>query len=242
MNPTSSRKLRNLHPWLFALYPVLFLYTHNMGEVVFLDIVPSLGIVFFIATLLWGAGRIVFRDSGKSAIAVSVIMILFFSYHYIYTMLHNIGLRGYSIGQWKIGVHTYLLLLCFIIFVIVFWRIKRTRQTLSQLSNIFNVIAFTLMIIVAVQFFRCSNSFTLTVQPPALQGDMVLAWTPPSDLDPLPDIYFIILDGYSRHDVLKSEFDYDNSSFLDYLQRIGFYGVEKSRSIIWFLHYRSRQF
>ena len=145
-------------------------------------------------------------------------------------MLHNIGLRGYSIGQWKIGVHTYLLLLWFIIFVIVFWRIKRTRQTLSPLSNIFNVIAFTLMIIVAVQFIRCSNSFTLTVQPPALQGEMVLAWTPPNDLDPLPDIYFIILDGYSRHDVLKSEFDYDNSSFLDYLQRIGFYVVEKSRS------------
>jgi len=230
MNPTSSRKLRNLHPWLFALYPVLFLYTHNMEEVVFLDIVPSLIVVLLVTTLFWGIGRIVFRDSGKAAVTVSVMMILFFSYHYIYTVLRNIGLRGYTIGQWEIGVHTYLLPLWFIVPAILFWCIKRTRRSLAQVSSIFNVITFTLIAIVVVQFFRFSSSFALTVPPPVPQGEATLAWTPPNDLEPLPDIYFIILDGYARQDVLKTHFDYDNSTFLDFLKDMGFYVVEKSRS------------
>ena len=29
-----------------------------------------------------------------------------------------------------------------------------------------------------------------------------------------PDIYYIILDGYARSDVMKSLFDFDNSGFL----------------------------
>ena len=213
MDPTSSRKLRNLHPWLFSLYPVLFLYTHNMGEVIFLDIVPSLIVVLLATTLFWGIGRIVFRDSGKAAIAVSVTVILFYSYHYIYTVLRDIGLRGYTIGQLEIGVHTYLLPLWFIVSAILFWRIKRAQRCLVQVSRIFNVITIALMAIVLVQIIRYSHSFTLAAPPPAPQGEPTLAWTPPSDLGPLPDIYFIILDGYARQDVLQTHFDYDNSTF-----------------------------
>ena len=33
-----------------------------------------------------------------------------------------------------------------------------------------------------------------------------------------PDIYYIILDGYARHDVMKSHFDFDNSAFLEHLE------------------------
>ena len=39
----------------------------------------------------------------------------------------------------------------------------------------------------------------------------------------LPDIYYIVLDGYARTDVMKSLFDFDNSSFLAHLEDRGFY-------------------
>jgi hypothetical protein len=45
-----------------------------------------------------------------------------------------------------------------------------------------------------------------------------------------PDIYYVILDGYARSDVLRSIYHYDNSGFLDSLRRMGFYVAEKSRS------------
>ena len=37
-----------------------------------------------------------------------------------------------------------------------------------------------------------------------------------------PDIYYIILDGYGRSDILKNEYKYDNSDFLNGLRDLGF--------------------
>src|SRR5262249_45688605 len=43
-----------------------------------------------------------------------------------------------------------------------------------------------------------------------------------------PDIYYIILDGYARGDVMKELFAYDNSGFLDRLRAKGFYVASHS--------------
>ena len=48
--------------------------------------------------------------------------------------------------------------------------------------------------------------------------------------NPLPDIYYIILDMYVRSDYLKEVYDLDNSEFLSYLTQKGFYVAEKSRA------------
>ena len=47
---------------------------------------------------------------------------------------------------------------------------------------------------------------------------------------PLPDIYYIILDGYARSDVLLELFDFDNGPFLDRLEHKGFYVARESTS------------
>ena len=43
-----------------------------------------------------------------------------------------------------------------------------------------------------------------------------------------PDIYFIVLDGYARADVLRKYYDFDNAPFLDALRRRGFRISDKS--------------
>ena len=45
-----------------------------------------------------------------------------------------------------------------------------------------------------------------------------------------PDIYYIILDGYGRADVLQTLFDFDNSGFLNALEQRGFIVASDSRS------------
>jgi len=47
---------------------------------------------------------------------------------------------------------------------------------------------------------------------------------------PVPDIYYIILDGYARNDVLKAIYDYDNQAFLDRLTQKGFFVATSSRT------------
>jgi hypothetical protein len=46
----------------------------------------------------------------------------------------------------------------------------------------------------------------------------------------LPDIYYIILDAYTRDDVLLEIYEYDNSSFLQSLEELGFKIARDSRS------------
>lgn len=43
-----------------------------------------------------------------------------------------------------------------------------------------------------------------------------------------PDIYYIILDGYGRKDVLQESYGFDNTEFLDGLRQRGFYVADKS--------------
>ncbi len=43
-----------------------------------------------------------------------------------------------------------------------------------------------------------------------------------------PDIYYIILDGYGRSDVLQRYYDFDNAEFLEGLRHRGFYVADKS--------------
>ncbi len=46
----------------------------------------------------------------------------------------------------------------------------------------------------------------------------------------LPDVYFIILDSYTRQDVLEELYNYDNQRFLNTLKNLGFYIAECSMS------------
>jgi hypothetical protein len=47
---------------------------------------------------------------------------------------------------------------------------------------------------------------------------------------PSPDIYYIILDGYARSDYMHQAIGLDNSEFIAFLERQGFYVAANSRS------------
>jgi hypothetical protein len=52
----------------------------------------------------------------------------------------------------------------------------------------------------------------------------------PIDCSASPDIYYIILDGYARSDVLQERYGIDNQPFLDYLHGKGFFVADESYS------------
>ena len=53
---------------------------------------------------------------------------------------------------------------------------------------------------------------------------------PDASVGHLPNIYFFILDMYSRGDNLREYYGYDNSQFLEFLERSGFYIARRSYS------------
>lgn len=99
----------------------------------------------------------------------------------------------------------------------LFWRfVLRPASGWPRLTYGLNVVG---IVFVAVGLFGLVRSGALTTAA----GELVEARTPigqaPAEAQ---DIYFILLDGYPRHDVIERVFGWDNSAFLDQLRGQGF--------------------
>jgi len=216
-----------IHPILFAIFPILFLYSHNIGQlsiVSFFEILIPIAIILGFTTiavvLLW---LILKKDSKKAGIIVSIFLALFFSYGRVYDPI-----KGFKIGNFIIGGHRYLLAVWLILFILGSYFIIKTKKDLHNFSNILNVIAVILVL------FSLANIGIYKFKARDIQeGSSVISQneevSTPENQTTLPDIYYIIFDGYAGKSSLEEFYNYDNHEFIDYLTDKGFYVASKSR-------------
>jgi hypothetical protein len=203
-----------LHPFLLALFPIFSLLATNIAELPVLDAIRSVFISFIGAILLFLFFYALLKDKYNSAWISSVILVLFFSYGHVYHFLETIQIAGFHPGR-----HRFLAPLYLLICGVAVWGIVKSKGNNPLLTRTLNVIAASVILlpllqISAVYIQERTAENALPSQTPSLQvaeGQM------------LPDIYYIILDGYSRDDVLQEYFDLDNSTFLEGLSDLGFY-------------------
>jgi len=106
------------------------------------------------------------------------------------------------------------------------WIIRKLRDP-KPLSSTLNIVA---AIALAIPLF---NITSYQVKTANLQGNQPAldSYEPVGDSGQLPpDVYYIILDGYSRDDYLLQGFNFDNAPFLEALQQRGFFIGECSLS------------
>jgi hypothetical protein len=68
-----SKKPIVIHPYLFVIFPIIFLYSHNIHEVEFYEILVPSAIALIFTSLLVISLLIIFRDTQK----VGIIVVLF---------------------------------------------------------------------------------------------------------------------------------------------------------------------
>jgi len=217
------RKAFIIHPFLFAVFPIIFLLTYNIGEASFLEILIPSAIVLGFAILLLVFGWLVLkRNIRKSAVLVSLFLILFFSYGRIFDIV-----QGFQIGSFVIGRHRYLWILWGIIFIVCAYFIIRTKKDLRNFTNILNVVAIVLIVysLVNIGIYKVK---TRNIWQGGSWEEKSISSEEKEDIssseeESLPDIYYIILDGYARSDVLEEIFDYDNSEFNEFLEERDFF-------------------
>jgi hypothetical protein len=203
-----------VHPLFLAMFPILAVYAHNMHELsiseVVLPLVFAAGMTFIIFLFSW----LILKNSVKAGIIVTIFVALFFSYG------HFVDLLG-------VGDDGFVLFCIWIPLLIVgIYLTLKTRRDLANLTSILNVIAIVLVLIPAINILSYEirrPSVSLDKITPAMTGNVTQS-------DGLPDIYYIILDGYSRADTLKDSYDFDNSEFVNYLSSKGFHVTSQSRS------------
>jgi hypothetical protein len=144
--------------------------------------------------------------------------VLFFSYGQLYEYLRQSSALGFSAGR-----HRYLVAVYGFALVVGAWLIVRSRGRLGSATPWLNALALALLVAPLIQIggheIRQARS---SGRSPATGASL--------SSEPLRDIYYIILDGYTRGDALLEDFRYDNSGFLTDLERLGFYIAECARS------------
>jgi len=221
-----ERRVWPLHPLLFAAFPILTLFNANLGEIAPVEVLRPLLIMLAAAILLWGLFTMLLRNADRAALLCSFILLLFFLYGHVRVMLLQSSWQALAdCGQ----DHAFLLRPWFGVLLLGAVLILRIRRNLRALSGLLNVVGATLVIL---PLFGIGKVLLLPrIIPPAPPPE-VIAVTTKAKVQPedLPNIYYVILDGYARQDTLQRIFKYDNTPFLTDLEERGFFVARHSRT------------
>ena len=108
-----------LHPFLFAAYAVLFLYSQNLAEVSFRDAIPPLGRAIIGAGLATIVPALLLRDLKRGAIVGSALVAAFYGYGHLSTLLEEAG-HGTDV------LHALLIGLLVIAVILAIWLRRRS--------------------------------------------------------------------------------------------------------------------
>lgn len=214
------KKVIVIHPFLFAIYPILALFAHNISFVGIRQFVPSLVVVVVSATFLFLLLSFILKNKKKAGLIVSLIALVFFSYGHIYN-----STAEFIRGIFKIRPYKILISLSFLTCIFGTAIFIRTRRNLNNLTKILNVVSAFLILITLINIavFKIKSGFISHKRLELKSVEMGRIKT-----DALPNIYYIILDAYARSDVLRELYEYDNSDFINYLTGKGFYVANQS--------------
>jgi hypothetical protein len=220
------KKLRNwfFHPFLFGLFFVLALIASNVREVAPILTVRPLLFGLVAPGLLVLVLRLFIHDWRKAALVATGLIFLFFTYGRVYALLGNpAGLRLRLI-------HHLILASIWLLLGIAWIYLVTRRLDTTTWTRTLNIFGLALIAVPAIQILSFvlgrqvrDTATTSTIQAPSLHLEIAPGQNP-------PDIYYIILDMYTRQDALEQAMKYDNSPFIDALRKEGFYVADCSLS------------
>lgn len=201
-----------VHPFFFAAFPVVSLAAVNANTIDVWEIGAPLVLTELLVAAAWLAGWALLRDVPKSGLVAAGFVLAFFAYGDTLTHLRDaLGMRGMA-GGVALAVSVAVLLAGGA--VAVFW-LRQTGRSfigLTRFLNVFSVVA----VCVAVATFVSAYSWG-SVRSERLHS------RPISEND--PDIFYFVLDGYGRADVLAELYGTDDA-FAGDLESKGFFVVD----------------
>lgn len=219
------------HPLAVSLVPVLDMFSRNMADCPLADVFRPILVSVAIGICVWLLHTLLLRSSRKGAMLTTAAVLY----------LHYSTFFGPAIVQYSslgaIGAGLVLLVTPIVLYVVLLIALVRTASQLDVLTSYCNWLgwglAATLVMAIVWNFQqRQRQSPQATIEPRELRqvfgGDLP---TPEPSVDrQRPDIYYLVLDGYARQDILRESFGWDNSAFSDWLTQQGFQVLERSSS------------
>ena len=218
------------HTLIISVYPILYLYAKNIVFIPLEDIFRFLGWSVGVTIVLLIGFRFTLKDWKKAGAICSLILVLFYSFGHIANLLVGWGSeRGLS---FDISILAWAWLFIFLVGTFILSRSSiaaRSIQFLNITSGV--LILFPLITVISTVFVLHGNQQSQDEILSQLRGEEhAEASLRPLSPSEFPDIYYIILDGYERADLLQEFYGYDNSMFIHALEERGFFVASESRS------------
>ncbi len=212
------------YPLLLAVYPVLAMLAFNETQTQLNVGIRPLLICLGGGMLVFGVLRLLLHAWSRAALLTTLVLAWIFIYGHLYNLLKPVSVLGFVVGRHRLLFPIYTL-----IFVGLAWVLLRSKNSFAGAIPLMNVLSIGLVVLAVGQIavFEVQAKLTqLKEQPVTRQTSQVNT----ANTSQLPDIYYIILDMYTRSDTLQTYFNFDNQPFVDKLKGMGFYVAPCARS------------
>jgi hypothetical protein len=210
-------RFRLLHPFLFATLPILTVLAGNIEVIAPWEAARPIAIALLGASVLWLAARLVLKDWEPAASATSLLLVLFYAYGHVARLL-GLLVTWNRVQRHFILIPVFVAVLAFLAWAVI--RDKRRSPTVTRFLGITSAIWLAIPLsTIALHEVRLTRPW-IGEDPPLDVG----SWSS----SVRPDIYYLIVDGYGREDVLRDLYGFDNRAFLGSLEEMGFQVVRSS--------------
>jgi hypothetical protein len=179
-----------------------------------------------VGTVLLLLGWTLTREGHRAGFLASLCSFPILAYGHVFLLA-----QGAHIGPLQWGRHEVLLAIWALLIILLCsrwtWKRLRNPQLITQFMNVAAIAAVVLPTL-KIGWFLASTA----VDSVKLQGKLVTLDPGSVQLrgDARPDIYYIILDGYGREDVLQEIYGLDNSDLTSFLGSRGFVVAEQAQA------------
>ena len=219
----ASERSRPFHPLFFAIYPVLFLYAHNSGRYAPAVLLRPLAAVLGLALVTWVASALLLRSRSKGALLTTFLLSICFSYGHVYPLVAS---AWFDFGFVYLGPARVLLVVYLVAISVLALVLSRAKGPLAGLHFAANLGGGLLLAGVLLQIGAALLGPSRESAADVGDGPVL---APPAGTR-LPHIYYVILDGYAREDVLADLYGYPENPLVVFLKESGFRVVEDARA------------
>jgi len=215
-----------LHPFFFAVFPILFLFSRNLErDVSPRDLVWPVATTLAIVAVVLVAATLLLRDARKAGLVVSVWAILFFTYGHVSNLV-----RAWTVAGIPIGRQPYPLVVWGVLAVGAVVFAIRSGKGLTPLTGWLNIVSLILVAVNLVPVVPHRPGSDVTVPGDVLPTELPRVPAPAERRSGPPDIYYLVFDRYGGPESLRELVGVDNSAFYEALADRGFYVASESRA------------
>ena len=222
-----------LHPFLLAVVPILALYQNNAQEVPLIDLLRPMLAAFLLMSGVVAVAGAALRKPQRGSLLAAWLVFAVYAYPFLFAGLYawrpaaEAGRHGLVLALWGGAVA--------LVAGLGIWFARRRELDFGKATAGLNAFALVLCLLVSGQaaLHGCRTSARPPAEPVAAEARdpwvaQALASILPADSRRYPDIYYIILDGYAREDILESRFGFRHRELQDWLREKGFFIAGKS--------------